>query len=202
MHLVGLGNFVENGDVLRLYRDRTENHHSYPETYVMIAPATNDAQLEQVLENVIRRMDRANSRFCETCRNHLELKFRTLLNSGSLSNVTSSASGYLRTALTYEAVKYFEPYAKWAAKTKTGLDLDLEEVNAVTENFDLKIDYEQFLENLPLEKRLALQTLTNDLTVAEAARIVGVSKSRIYVVRQDVKRVAADHLRGYCNDRN
>ncbi|MEI7461839.1 MAG: hypothetical protein WCK15_20810 [Pirellula sp.] len=108
----------------------------------------------------------------------------------------------MRTALTYEAVKYFEPYAKWAAKTKTGLDLDLEEVNAVTENFDLKLDYEQFLENLPLEKRLALQTLTNDLTVAEAARIVGVSKSRIYVVRQDVKRVAADHLRGYCNDRN
>jgi len=202
MHCVGLENYIENGDDMRLYKDRTESHHLYPETNVMIASTTNEAQLGRVLENVIRRMDRANSRFCTTCRNHLELKFRTLLNSGSLSNVTTSASAYLRTALTNEAVKYFEPYAKWAAKTKTGLDLDLDEANAVTENFDLKLDYEQFMENLPLEQRLALQTLTNDLSVAEAARIVGVSDSRIYVVRQDVKRIAAKHLRGYCNDRN
>jgi DNA-directed RNA polymerase subunit F len=159
-------------------------------------------ELRELLEKVIQRMDRANQRLGSTCRNQLEMKFFEVVNTGQLSQARKSQKNYLWVVLTNEAKRYFKTFLKWDAEAQRSKWEELDCYEAPNVKMELSVDYLEFLEKLSPIETLACQTLTDEISVAQATQIARVSSKYIYAVRKRLMTRAARHFRSYSNEHN
>lgn len=162
------------------------------------------ATLTEILETIIRRMDGTNQRFGTTCRYQLEMKFWEVVNSRRLLGLASESNkkSYMWSALKNEAIHYFKKFAKWDAEAERGKLNEIECYLAPEINLELRADYLEFMENLSSIEILACQTLTNEISVAQASQTASVSNKYIYAVRKKLLSRAARYFRSYVNEHN